>query len=72
MASRYYELQDASCAARDENDAGFQEQVLKAFSKIKSDAALAEKARKALAIAAALLEEQGTEPRTNGEKSAER
>src|SRR5262249_20352754 len=39
-------------------NAGFQDQVLRAFSKIRNDAQLAEKARKALAIAAALLEEQ--------------
>jgi CheY-like chemotaxis protein len=43
-------------------NAGFQDQVLKAFGKIKNDGKLAEKARKALAIAAALLEEQMSAP----------
>jgi CheY-like chemotaxis protein len=43
-------------------NSGYQDQVLKAFGKIKNDGKLAEKARKALAIAAALLEEQMSTP----------
>jgi hypothetical protein len=43
-------------------NAEFQEQVLKAFTKIRNDGRLAEKARKALAVAAALLEEQLVTP----------
>src|SRR5262249_55259703 len=39
-------------------NSAYKAQVLKAFGKIKSDSKLAEKARKALAIAAALIEEQ--------------
>jgi hypothetical protein len=43
-------------------NSAYQVQVLKAFTKIRNDGKLAEKARKALAIAAALLEEQITSP----------
>ena len=41
-----------------EQNAGYREQVVSAYSKIKSDEQLADKARKAMAVALTLLDEQ--------------
>jgi CheY-like chemotaxis protein len=46
----------------EQKNAGYQDQILAAFTKLRNDSHLAEKARKALAVAAALLEEQAVPP----------
>ena len=71
-ASERQLAQDQAVAARDgslrelggelsavkEQNAGYREQVVSAYSKIKSDEQLADKARKAMAVALTLLDEQ--------------
>ena len=50
--------------------AGYQEQVLKAYQKIKNDEKLREKTRKALEIALQLLNENGDDSELEAEKKS--